>query len=772
MKKVLFYAGLLVFATSCTEDELGSFSAQEQTKGITFVEEGEPSTRMQWDDAETSYVPFWYAEQDRIGIYGLNVQRNFGSPVSVAGDGFDDLTSSMSASIYKATQSKKNGAFTSVDDADMLLFDGEKEARFVAVYPSTVTAEFDATAKKIVLKNLPDLAVQSQKTNKGDNQSVMMYALAKASKENAYDAVGEKVGLKFERPLSALVFKTKNLNNYTSDFGQLSTIAVTTLGYDKDPEDGALNVDNGDILASTLTYDVAKATIEVDTLTNNAGFNPGAMPSEGSKIVLTLNKEWEDGDLAVAAVKNVDRKAFREKNVSESINVVFSFANIDLTSKTTTVSVDFNGFMDFPALDINAYDYLVTKGEAGNTRTLIVNKGHFADIFSKDGNVIWADSESADNSEANEVPVTEFNKVIINENVVLEDPEFEELNKFINVKELTLKGNKELPKQALKDLKVLEKINMPLVEKIGESVFHANATLKTVLLPSYKFEELSINPQILKINSLETLDMSGVDVMNAGFPAKGLSLADYTTLQEVTVKDGVLVGANAFKGCLNLTKVNGKVDLVGTAAFKGCAKLAEINIVNTEIPANAFEGAALLKTILKDGKQVAPTTVGAQAFSGCAVLEEMDLRNATEIGAEAFMDCVALIGTKNADNGKNVLYVGAANIPAKAFAGCLALEYVYFIEAIGFEDGILGSTTTNGDDKTYLLKEVKFGTPLQKAKVSSATATTFGNAAKAGKVKLFVNPNQDVTMLKDATLIIKSGVVEIIFASITKEAKF
>lgn len=769
MKKVLFYAGLLVFAASCTEDELGSFSAQEQTKGITFVEEAGPSTRMQWDDAGTSYVPFWYAEQDRIGIYGLNVKKNFATPTAVAGDGFDDLVSSMTSVTYKATQSKKNGAFTSVADADMLLFDGDKEARFVAVYPSTIKAEHKAG--KIVLSGLPDLAAQTQTTAKGNNSAIVMYDLTQASKENAYDAVGEKVKLQFQRPLSALVFQTKNVDDYSTIFGALNTIKVKTTGYDKDVQDGSLDAAKGDILASTLTYDDSKATIEVDTLTKVATFNAGTTPTEGSEVTLTLSMPWKDGDLAIAAVKNVDRSAFREKKVKEGINVVFNFANIDLASKTTDVSIDFNGFVEFPSLNIAEYDYLVTKGEASSTRTLIVNKGNFADIFSATDNVKWADSESGDNTSANEVPVTEFQKVIINENVVLTDADFTKLNTFTGVKELTIKGNTEIKEGALKQLAKLEMIDMPKVTTIGKSAFASNAPMKTVLLPSYKFEVLSINPEILKISSLVTLDMSGVDVMNAGFPAKGLSLAGYTSLEKVTVKDGVLVGANAFKGCTALKTVVGKVELVGTAAFKECEALTEINITNTDIPANAFEGAAALEKILKDGVQVAPTEVGSQAFKSCAALEVMNLRNATKIGEEAFMDCAAFVGTEKAENDKNVLYVGAETIPARAFAGCLALEYVYFINANGFEDGILGSTDTNDDTQAYSLKEVKFGTSLLKANVANATATTFGATAKVAKVKLFVNPDQDVTMLNDATLVIKKG-VEIAFASITKEAKY
>lgn len=767
MKKILFYAGLLTFAASCAEDEFESFAAKDQGKGITF-EMADADTRMQWDETTESYVPFWYAEQDRIGLFGLNLLKGQSS-TALVGAGFKDLNSTAISAdaIYKATQSKKNGVFTSVDDDNLLSFNENKVARFVAVYPSTVKANY--AAGKIVLSELPDLANQTQTTTKGANEAMVMYDLTNAQRENSYDAVGEKVSLSFKRPLSALVFKTANADAYTTGdnpiFGDLQTITVETQGYDKTADDGDLNANKGDILPTTLAYDVSKATIEVDTLTKATTFVAGTNPAESSKVELTLNHAWKDGDLAIAAVKNVDRKAFRDKGVSEAISVMFAFANIDIVSTTNTVSVDFNGFMQFPPLDINDYDYLVTKGEAGNTRTLIVNGGKFSDIFAASGKVKWADSESADNM--NEVSVTEFQEVIVNEDVVLNDAEFAKLNTFTNVKRLTLKGNTEIKKEVLKNL-TLEYINMPAVTTIGKAPFNINSPLKTVLLPAYNFEVLDINPDILK-PTLEVLDMSGVDVMNAGFPAKGLSLEGYTALKEVTVKDGVKVGANAFKGCTSLNTVNGKVDIVGTAAFKECEALETINIINTAIEANTFEGATALKNVLYDGKQVNPTSVGVQAFKGCTVLKDMNLENATEIGAEAFMDCVELIGSEKADNNKDVLYVGAEFISKNAFAGCKALTYVYFINATGFGDKILG-TGADTAESNYNLKEVKFGTPFTFANVATATAATFVNS---GDVKLFVNPNQDPEMLEDAVLVLKKNpAVKITFASITKEAKF
>ena len=789
MKKVLFYAGLLALATACSEEEFLSSEGQNNAKGITFVT-ADAETRMQWDDTGSAYSPFWYAEQDRIGLFGLAMKKGaFPSPTAfnASSDGWNDLSGAAIAPhvVYKATQSKKNGVFTSVDDANTLHFNGKKTARILAVYPSTVKANY--AGGKIVLSSLPAQATQDQTTTKGQNKAIMMYDFTTASKVNDYDAVGEKVQLAFQRPMAAIVFKTANANAYTegasSVFGNLQKITIETKGYDKVADGGAFDPAN-DIASTKIAY-ASTATLKVDTLTKAAEFVPGA-GTESSQVVLTLDNgsglAWNDDALAIAAVKNVDRKAFREKSVSEAISVVYSFANIDIESKTKTVSADFKGFMEFPALDINAYDYLVTKGESGSTRTLIVNGGKFSDIFDANNKIKWADSESRDNG--NLVARSEIKTVIINSNVTaLTDAEFAILNGFgTQVTSLTLNSNTEIKANALKNLTGLTEIDMQNVTKIGNNAFNAN--LAKVILPAYNFEDLTINPQILKKANLKYLDMSGVSVMNAGFPAKGLSLQGYTLLETVIVKDGLKVGANAFNGCSALKSVTGKIDLVGTAAFKDCdaSGFTTINIMNTDIPANTFEGCANLKNVKKDGNQVAPTSVGTQAFKGCAALEEMNLANATEIGAEAFMDCKAFLGTKNADNGKNVLYVGAAEIKDNTFAGCVKLEYVYFKNATTFGLNILGETATNAESSnTYLLKEVKFGEAFTPKAGVAYVGTEFGGTTKVAAVKLFVNPNQGVSTLDDNKLVLPATynadgsvatTVKIAFTSITKEAKF
>ena len=265
--------------------------------------------------------------------------------------------------------------------------------------------------------------------------------------------------------------------------------------------------------------------------------------------------------------------------------------------------------------------------------------------------------------------------------------------------------------------------------------------------------------------ALETLDMSGVDQMSAAFPGKGLNLSGYTNLEEVTVKDGLLVGASSFNGCSALTTINGAIEFRedGAAAFKGCTALTEINIKNTVIPADAFSGCTNLTDILKDGEQVQPTSVGSQAFLNCTSLKIMDLSLTTTLGQQAFKGCVALYGIDDAtEDNKKILHVGAATIPFEAFENCTALRYVNFMEATSFDEDIL-KNCSGGVGEAYL-KEIKFKQAFTIASGISSL-NTFGSDTKY--VKLFINPNQDVRTFTDNTL--KLNATNITFLSITKE---
>lgn len=727
MKRILFCAGILALAASCTEDEFDSFATQNgQTQGITFTAEA-PVTKIQWDETETSYVPFWYAEQDRIAIYGIGVLSNSGNPIPSSGNGdsWDEIVKG-SYKIYKATQSEKIGKFTATADNQTLHFNGDKEARFVGLYPETVLAEWNASAKGLKISGLPTLDIQTQETTKGYNKNVMMYSLSTASKVNDYDAVGENASLSFQRPFSALVLSTDNANEYTTGdaplFGKLEKVEVEAKGYtpaqgDK-IEPSELTIANNDYLV-------------VDTLTNEATFVADPAGARASKVTLNIGTAglgWSDDALAVTAINNVDRsQTFAKAGKDETIEITWTFENIVLKQSLNTQN-SWKGFVETPKLDIASYDYLVTnKGE------LLVLNGNFKDIFDKDGKIAW------DNGAVDKTTITN-----IISKVALSDAELAMLQGFSGLKKLTLAENTEIPANTFSETQAgqITDLNLPKVTKVAQKFIANNASkafsnLVNLSMPAYEFEDDVVNKAFFNDNvkaTLASLDMSGVRSMLPQFGIeRTLSFEDYTSLAEVTVQDGMVVSPSGFAGCTALATVNGAVDVTNAPkAFSMASNsannvLKSIEVTGTEIPSYAFYYCTALETIEYKGAQLAPTVVGDAGLAVTAI-KYMDLSKLTSLGEKAFKM------TKIISSNKNTTYleVGAAEIPAEAFSGCAGLKMVKFTNA----------TTITGDkvfENATTLIQVKF---LKVVSLGSGTDFTNVFGGKEGSIDLWVNPEQ------------------------------
>lgn len=722
MKKVLFYVGALALMTSCVQDELESLGTQDKkTEGITF-ETVTLGSRMQWEDGGTTYNPFWNAEMDRVGIYAVNVKRGYTSSTGVweetiLGDGYDMTIQETQKSLYKATKSEKDGQFTAVNDDHLLTFNDDKPAHFFAVYPSTVKATFPTNAQAkgldamVKLGSLPSLASQTSDLG-GNNPAMLMYAAASATQEETYESVGEKVALKYEIPLSAIVFSSKNSDKYTvapasggkSVFGNLKDITIEAKGYDADGK--GVDETKGDIKPSLIAYGSSQTTaLYVDTLdfTKSQLVSTTTLPAsadDSTKIILTINDEWNDKALAVAAVRNVTRKDVFSEEKPETFHVTYNFENISLLAKVQTVTVDFDGFLEFPALDVEAdYKYLLTNGttagQATTGRTLIVNEGTFAEIFDKDGKIKWGTST---------ISPEEVSELYIN--IELTEAELAMVAKFTALTSVELNENTTIPagtfNAAIKS--TLATLRMPKVTEIAEkfiSTFKndgsvdaasAFASLTELTLPAYGFESAEVNKAFFNDDvkaKLVTLDISAVETMNAVFGnLRSLSFAGYAKLETVKVNaKGVEVSANAFAGCTALKTITGVLDLTTgesvlemTSESKN-SKLESVSIKGTEIPANAFKNCTALKNVLMGTAQVAPTAVGASAFEGCVKVEYMDLTNTKTIGAAAFSGCSALAGpAKN----EPIMKVGVEKVEANIFAGTTELQMVNFTDATAF----------------------------------------------------------------------------------------
>lgn len=759
MRKFLFCAGLLAFAASCSNDELASISQEESAKGITFTVVDDAATRGELGEMTNGKFPyFWYAETDRINIWSVKTKMG----TSTTGkDAWSDWAADWTGqAVYKATQSKANGVFTAIDDANTLNFaskieagDDEaavksKTATFIATYPSEMTisgVETNATddsVESITLANLPALTTQTVDENIGQ---IAMYSHTTGKKENSYDAVGEKINLKFIRPFTAALFKTKGINaEYSTIFGKLTSIELEMKGYEDEKDNSK------DIAASYLNYGT-KASYKITDIEKNEGefivngktegdndFDwTGDSNDPATSITLNVNKEWNDNKNAFMAISRIDRSGFKSKGVKETMEVTYSFENITFTETLTTDSnwpcpaegetSAINVFVGMPALDMANYPYLVTnKTSSGNDRSLLVNSGKFEEALIKEGNTVSVEWPIGSGTK---VALTEFQTII--SKVELTDEDLKVLKSFTNLKYVRLDENETLPAETFRGLD-LDTLNMAKLTEIeNANAFKAAAGaytgLKVVRLPKYTFPKTTINNVILNANALLKLDMSGVETMKNAFPAEGFSLNGFTQLVYVKVKDGVKLGSSAFNGCAALTNVDGTVDITdGAGAFESSG-VTEITITGTEVPTNAFKNCGSLTKVNQGNGIFGPTKVGNAAFLGTGIIN-IDLSGVVTLGEEAFKSCTSLVGVEA--NGLNVLTVGAAAIPAKAFNGCTALKYVKFTNATSIAEDILAGTTLN---------EVKFAKVLT---TGADVNTMFGTTTNT---KLFLNPDQPLS---------------------------
>lgn len=794
MKKLLFCAGILALAASCTEEFDTASIQQEQAKGISFTEVPDvqvPTTKGEFEVETTpggeQWLPFWTAEKDKINVYAIGVTKDpEGTPTSWSGDSF----TADNQVVYKATRSERYAYFTSADAKNLLDFaadvDANNPASFLATYPVGVKLKENATPDwtngftvKLGLPELSNEQVQANTEGKGIYELNAKYAVAKGYPESdRVAAVGENVTLRFNRVLSGMVFRTVNVDQYTSEdnnlFGRLKSVTLTTKG-EGTIEDGVFTPAAGAQNPSKLTNGnsavvainvAANGTAKLDAENTNYDTAGGE-----SKVTVKLGDtsatglEWTDDDRVYMVLAPVSRTDEAGHAWTEGYSIDYTFEHIDFhVEKTTANSWPAGGFGSMTPLDINSYPYLVTKNRSGlNTRALIVNSGNFSDIFVEGATtptVDWTDSETVSNG--HQPYLNEFSTIIVNEGVVLTKQELGRLKEFGNLVDIKLAENTTIYAGTF-DQDKLKKIDFPKVDVIENGAFADGIKLTDVILPQYAFEDETIAMQILKDESLLNLDMSGVDAMNVGFPSTGFTLDGFEKLVTVKVKDGVRLGSNAFFGCVDLKTVTGKVELAGSSAFNGCEVLKTINILNRDIPANSFNGCDLLENVYYDGKQVIPTNVGLGAFKDCKALEKMDLSQAKDkkdgattspaIGNDAFNGCTAFYGGVNKD-GKTIVQVGGATIGSNAFAGCTSLVHIEFLEATSLGDCVLNIGTTGNLKQIQLDQIVEF--------TDDNTANTFGAAEKMKIVDLFITPGQagvdgnELTLNGGATVKFKS----------------
>ena len=791
MKKFLYCAAVVALATACTQDdELANIpSSQVQGQGLTFnvtlADNNTVNTRGELFEENKTYPFFWYAEQDRIDVFGYNLlaatsagvgygNNSTGKGVvsTIGTDGAWTLTS-INASEYKATQSEGHGKFTAASDADMLAFDGDETATIIATYGDVAATAATSNMKENepVAGSLKSLVLTTDATNgsnatqavKNPNQVIApMYSITSATQAEDYNSVGESANLELIRPFPVLRFTTANVNKYAEDFGPLKSVTLTTIGQNAAGEWVEKDAANGNKeTGSPIVFDANKKY----TLTFGDAIPEGewednwaATAANTVKVTLSSTDDWNDDNSVYMTVAPVDRS---ESKTGDMLKVTYEFDNITftldgtkanakdyeiLTTKSNWTSYTADGrpnavtFMSKDGvnalLDINNYDYLVV-GKVGSTeKTLIINRGSVASTLTaaKD-KVIWPVG-TADASVDNGYTVANIKKVVINCDI--EDADFANLNKFTAATHIEMTEETSIPEGGLKALTSVQKLILPKVTEIDEDFVAANFTALTdLVLSSYPFDE-SINDRFFNDDTKGTLkyiDLASVDDFGPVYLGRrALIFQDYTVLDSVKVKEGAAMYSQQFDGCTNLQKVIGSVDLdknKATYAFQDASSLKSINVTTTVVPDYAFNGATVLADVLKDGKQLAPTEVGKSAFKNADALKYMDLSKTTgTLGEEAFSGSGLLGSSKDSRD----LKVGATIIATKALSDT-PLTFVHFLNATAIQEGIFESCT---------LTQIKFNNKFEASPVNSAwndaSAKTFG---ACGNTDLLVAEGQD-----------------------------
>ena len=782
MKKLLFCAGVLALAASCTEelDTMSSIQQQGVAQGITFTATtNEVATRGEILDTEEGYAPFWSADpgtngEDKIKIFSTLTNKNSGATWNSADAG----------ATYKATKSQRRGEFTGIDETNILNFDASVDetnpAQFLAVFPSTLTVRLVPNNPNVTanISGWPSLGTQRQTNTKGAgvfSNNVMWSATTGYPTTGEYgeskNGVGENLNLAFNYVYAGIAFRTENVKNddvdYTPYFGKLEYVELKSDGeYNAEGEKVATGKPKVNFVPGTdASLTLAVTTDETRALKVEPTFKMGTTGATASaKVELgTGGLDWSDEARAYMFVAPVERE------YTEGFIATYKFENITFT-ETITGSMNWNAgrIVKFPALDINSYDYLVT-----TDGTLIINRGTIAATMTSGNNpsIKWPIGRP-DTQTSDDVAVGSIKNVIINN--VVSEADFANLAKFTALETLEMTEQTTIYANALAACAAdITKLVLPKVTVIedgfvtatGATAGTALSALKELDLQSYQFPSTPINyllfngMETASNNTLEKVNMKAVTDMTAEFDMnRTIAFEGFEKLANVVLNENkVIVSQKAFKGCTNLISVSGKLDLEAANAVEAFmdagsdaslvydAKnpdktFSTVNVTSTDIPARAFYNAKNMVNILLDGKQVVPTYVGTQAFQQAVNLKSMDLSKATEIGANAFAGATEYAGV----SGQTRLNVAAAEIESGILAGTKVVN-VYFTNATKV-NGPIFYTDLNGNDaggERYAdaLTQVEFAKVFTPATLSAGGwNNAFGK--KANEVDLFIQSGQ------------------------------
>lgn len=711
------YAAALALATSCT-NELENLSIQEQgSRGLTFkaeIEEAGSRAELVKDEATGVWNMFWYAEDDKMDIFGKDIALN-GTTIN-DWDYEDVLT-------YKASRTLGEGYFVSTDAKTYEFVKKNptewKTPSFRYTWPAGLTVVTDGDSKLNV--TLPSINAQEQSDLNGS--STVQYAFMSGKLDNVtvpanpekHSASDVLIGMTVTRKFPLALFSVKNYDE--SLHGKFVSITLKSLGQ-KD-EEGNYDLTTREILdyGTDAHWDLVADKKIAD----------GTDAKKLVKLTFDSNLKWEDNATAFMTFNTVDRS----QNTKPSWMVVeYEFENItftDIFSSTRSYEAHqayrMSGTTANPSYDLQAEEYLVVENGASNY-ALVINPsftGNVAKIFNAAGKV-----KDPFNSTIT-YDVTDFDRLVVYPDVA--DPTT--FAKFTELKDVKLVNETELHKGMFNAS--IEKLSADKVVKVNYLFNTSNgitaklSAYTDLSLASYLFKESSAINELFfndthTINTLLNLNISGVKDMIYPFQEISLVFENYNLETVVLNAEGVNVGQKAFKNCTSLEEVTGKVNLTtfdATEAFMNTG-IDEINVIGTSIPASAFEGCSNLVEFVFDASL---RNIGALAFKSCSALQYVDLANIRELGEQAFNNS----GLKSANKNTNLLTVGANTIPFAALANT-DVTVVRFTRATEIGNAILKNTD---------VKQVRFDRAFGYIDGTIVDATSFGNYSTT--VMLYVN---------------------------------
>lgn len=253
---------------------------------------------------------------------------------------------------------------------------------------------------------------------------------------------------------------------------------------------------------------------------------------------------------------------------------------------------------------------------------------------------------------------------------------------------------------------------------IGDRAFFGNTSLNNVDVNTTKGVNTIGVSAFENCGQLATINLSGVTRFAEGVFRNAKALKSVT----MSANASIYVGQEAFRNCVTLSDITGRIAAADDGAFRNCISLRAITFVSSGIEyigSNAFNGCVLIQKVSIPSSVVA---IGDSAFDGCRGITSLTFEsNETlqTIGYSAFGGCSLLT--------RVILPSSLGELNASAFYGCSDLEYVEFGEniqtvgedafalcATGIEVRFTGKTVPvfTGDIFTLIEKEVEGKTVL------------------------------------------------------------